>query len=86
MRIGSGISPHSSGVPASGLQFAQGTRTGTQFDVADTRASRVSDDNRIQLHLGNGTQSNELDSSSDGEKPGSGGKEHRGESPEKEQV
>jgi len=79
VRIGSGISPHSSGVPASGLQFAgqgQGTRTATQFDAADTRrSSRVSDDNRIQLHLGNGTQSNELESSSDGEKLVSGGGE-----------
>ncbi|KAJ7906591.1 hypothetical protein B0H13DRAFT_2505688 [Mycena leptocephala] len=67
VRIGSGLSPHSSAGPASGLRFAS-RRTGTQFDTTDdarrTRSS-ADDSDDIPVHLSHGSHSNETGSNSD---------------------
>ncbi|KAJ7320792.1 hypothetical protein DFH08DRAFT_387324 [Mycena albidolilacea] len=60
VRIGSGLSPHSSAGPVSGLRFA----TGTQIDTSDARRSRGSGDG-IPVHLSHGSQSNGMGSVSD---------------------
>ncbi|KAJ7159983.1 hypothetical protein C8R43DRAFT_349000 [Mycena crocata] len=69
VRIGSGLSPHSSAGPASGLRFAsRSIRMGTQFDTTESRRSHATEDGGIPVHLSHGSHSNELDSRSDAER------------------
>lgn len=65
MRIGSGLSPHSSAGPASALRFAS-ERTGPRFDTTEARrSSRASDEDAIPVHLSHGSHSNGMASESD---------------------
>ncbi|KAJ6629910.1 hypothetical protein B0H10DRAFT_1985795 [Mycena sp. CBHHK59/15] len=71
VRIGSGLSPHSTPAPMSALRFT-GRRNGTQFDTTDIGTSRVSQsggqDDGIQVHLSDVSHSNGVPSNSDQER------------------